>query len=156
MKSYRDALSEQLAAFPIPADGTVFDGLAVGELDAPFRALLEAIPGWQWQLEAVVTPNQLAGLGRLDASITISRLQLGDDALVARIRDVHSPVVWLIEPPEISAERARSLAFNVLHTPVDADDRWLFGHDIASYKATPDWLNAKYWANPERWDQNRW
>jgi hypothetical protein len=28
----------------------------------------------------------------------------------------------------------------------------LYSHDIATYKPAPDWLNAKYWAHPERWE----
>lgn len=25
-------------------------------------------------------------------------------------------------------------------------------YDLPRYKPTPDWLNARYWANPERWE----
>ena len=28
--------------------------------------------------------------------------------------------------------------------------------DIETYKHTPDWLNARNWANPERWEKYRW
>ncbi len=28
--------------------------------------------------------------------------------------------------------------------------------DIETYKRTPDWLNARNWANPEMWDKHRW
>lgn len=29
-----------------------------------------------------------------------------------------------------------------------------YGFSITRYKATPDWLNSRYWANPERWNKN--
>ncbi|MGD8939893.1 MAG: DUF6231 family protein [Gammaproteobacteria bacterium] len=32
----------------------------------------------------------------------------------------------------------------------------VYAFDIASYKTTPDWLNNKYWANPELWDKHWW
>lgn len=32
----------------------------------------------------------------------------------------------------------------------------VYYYDIHDYKTTPDWLNKKYWANPLRWDQERW
>ncbi|MDD3447840.1 MAG: DUF6231 family protein [Gammaproteobacteria bacterium] len=32
----------------------------------------------------------------------------------------------------------------------------LYGFDIATYKVTPDWLNSRYWANPELWDRYWW
>ncbi|MDP2225862.1 MAG: DUF6231 family protein [Moraxellaceae bacterium] len=31
---------------------------------------------------------------------------------------------------------------------------WSF--DIRHYKPVPDWLNPKFWANPENWDKYRW
>nr|WP_264480642.1 DUF6231 family protein [Psychrobacter sp. I-STPA6b] len=31
---------------------------------------------------------------------------------------------------------------------------WQF--NLYDYKYRPDWLNAKYWANPENFDKYRW
>lgn len=33
---------------------------------------------------------------------------------------------------------------------------WVYRYNIYDYKITPDWLNSRYWANPEQWDQQRW
>lgn len=33
---------------------------------------------------------------------------------------------------------------------------WLYRYDLYDYKITPDWLNARHWANPRRWDSERW
>ncbi|AWN16946.1 DUF6231 family protein [Salinisphaera sp. LB1] len=33
---------------------------------------------------------------------------------------------------------------------------WLYRYDIFDYKITPDWLNSRYWANPEQWGKRRW
>ncbi|WP_290652932.1 DUF6231 family protein [Aquisalimonas sp.] len=32
----------------------------------------------------------------------------------------------------------------------------LYGFDVGTYKTTPDWLNPRYWANPELWGKYRW
>lgn len=32
----------------------------------------------------------------------------------------------------------------------------VYGFDLATYKTTPDWLNAKYWAHPELFDKYWW
>ncbi|MEH6564662.1 MAG: DUF6231 family protein [Halopseudomonas sp.] len=32
----------------------------------------------------------------------------------------------------------------------------LYTYDLADYKQVPDWLNAKYWANPENFDKYWW
>ncbi|MDZ4298094.1 MAG: DUF6231 family protein [Moraxellaceae bacterium] len=33
-------------------------------------------------------------------------------------------------------------------------EAWSF--DIKTYKAVPDWLNPRFWANPENWNKFRW
>jgi len=40
--------------------------------------------------------------------------------------------------------------------PLSEPGLQIFEFDIRSYKPAPDWLNAKNWANPERWDKHRW
>jgi hypothetical protein len=38
----------------------------------------------------------------------------------------------------------------------EAHRQWALVFDVGSYKATPDWLNARHWANPQLWDKYRW
>ncbi len=40
----------------------------------------------------------------------------------------------------------------------DRDDRHLslFTYDLAAYKSVPDWLNSKYWANPQLFGKYWW
>jgi hypothetical protein len=33
---------------------------------------------------------------------------------------------------------------------------WILYFDIRQYKETPDWLNPRNWAHPERWNKYRW
>lgn len=44
------------------------------------------------------------------------------------------------------------------HARFEKDERCLtlFTYDLADYKSVPDWLNAKYWANPELFDKYWW
>lgn len=58
-------------------------------------------------------------------------------------------LLWLADDNHWSPARLRELGFQPL-----TDRLWAF--DIDDYKAVPDWLNARFWANPERWDQHRW
>lgn len=37
-----------------------------------------------------------------------------------------------------------------------AASRWFLVFDLGCYKAIPDWLNARHWANPQLWDKHRW
>ena len=44
------------------------------------------------------------------------------------------------------------------HARFDKDERslTLFTYDLAEYKNVPDWLNSKYWANPDMFDKYWW
>ncbi|WP_018865016.1 MULTISPECIES: DUF6231 family protein [Thioalkalivibrio] len=37
-----------------------------------------------------------------------------------------------------------------------APDHAVYRTSLYDYKLTPDWLNARFWANPEMWDKARW
>ncbi len=77
------------------------------------------------------------------------------EALIARMRDINAQkVFWVLgEAAPWTPKDAISLGFHQLQQDKGFT---LYGFDINNYKSTPDWLNAKHWANPERWNQNRW
>lgn len=38
-----------------------------------------------------------------------------------------------------------------------AGEHWqAWSYDIRTYKSVPDWLNPRFWANPENWNKFRW
>ena len=70
-------------------------------------------------------------------------------ALIGRMKQ-QAPVVL------VAAREDSPLAFNDflsfgMQRLADADGDALFLFDLHSYKPAPDWLNSRYWANPERW-----
>lgn len=73
-------------------------------------------------------------------------------AEISRLRD-RCP--WLVVLTESFAgadfNAFLGLGFERLYASADGASH-LYSHDIATYKAVPDWLNAKYWAHPERWE----
>ncbi len=81
---------------------------------------------------------------------------------LARLRDLYCERVLLFTPTASGTPRGwspatlRALGFvRLFQTPGEAG--WgLYGFDLYDYKATPDWLNPRYWANPELWDRYRW
>lgn len=77
------------------------------------------------------------------------------EALLAGMRDINAQkVFWVLgKDAPWTAKEALALGFRQLqHSGAST----LYGFDIDNYKTTPDWLNAKNWANPERWDKSRW
>ncbi|PWV60595.1 DUF6231 family protein [Plasticicumulans acidivorans] len=83
----------------------------------------------------------LDGLERLPA----------DDArhLLARLRD-HQCHDGLIRSPRTLWDDSAWLGLGFTLPASDATHR-LARWSLAEYKTVPDWLNAKFWANPERW-----
>ncbi len=47
----------------------------------------------------------------------------------------------------------RALGFSQIEQ-IEGWELWQF--NILEYKQTPDWLNSRYWANPENWGKYRW
>ncbi|MFQ5994948.1 MAG: DUF6231 family protein [Acidiferrobacterales bacterium] len=109
-------------------------------------------------------------LGRYDLGFVANVLEHMDkgDAgqLIARLRDVHTKCLFVVLPmgPKHEGltstwEMADLIGYGMrLATTYERGDKRLqmYGFDIADYKDTPDWLSARYWANPERWDKERW
>lgn len=79
-----------------------------------------------------------------------------EHALV-RLRDLFAKKVMVIADPSI-AKQLRALGFNQvlngLPSELHAVQLWQF--NILTYKQVPDWLNARFWANPDNWDKFRW
>ena len=45
----------------------------------------------------------------------------------------------------------RALGFTLSLADTAANVR-VYHYDLDTYKTVPDWLNARFWANPERWE----
>lgn len=78
--------------------------------------------------------------------------------LLAALRDRCARRVLVALPPHVwSAQDMRGFGFETLGAVRSGDGMLAtYGFDIDHYKRTPDWLNARNWANPELWDRFRW
>ena len=72
--------------------------------------------------------------------------------LLARVRNFVSPRIIVIADVHCALTRLDFLALGY-ETLVaeEVEPIALYQFDLATYKQVPDWLNARYWANPERW-----
>jgi hypothetical protein len=79
------------------------------------------------------------------AELTISRLRdlLAEQVLV--LTPQHSPT-WTV---------AKMLSFG-FKSIAELKGWQAWGFDIHTYKDVPDWLNAKFWANPKNWGKYWW
>jgi hypothetical protein len=86
--------------------------------------------------------------------------------VLARLRDLYCAVLYVLVPMGdrwsglVSRWENQELITYGLRParqyPATGKPLYLYHYDIFDYKLTPDWLNSKYWANPHRWDKERW
>lgn len=72
--------------------------------------------------------------------------------LLSQVRDFIAPCIVVIAGPHCALDRLAFLAigYDTLGHD-DIEEITIYRHDLATYKPVPDWLNARYWAHPERW-----
>jgi len=73
--------------------------------------------------------------------------------LINQTRLYAAPRILLAAQPgcALDDETFRALGFTLSATDT-AENLRIYDYDLATYKTVPDWLNARYWANPERWE----
>ena len=84
--------------------------------------------------------------------------------ILAQLRDRRCKLIHIgLEHSHASNETAilpqdlAALGFTCIHQyPFKNHAFHLFRFSLYNYKRTPDWLNSRFWANPERWDKTRW
>lgn len=85
--------------------------------------------------------------------------------LIARLRDLNAAQLLIsidlnTETPDLERWQAAdlyALGLKLRDRKCEKDaDLALFEFNLRSYKSTPDWLNARFWANPELWGKHRW
>ena len=108
--------------------------------------------------------TDLEGLGQFDFAFvaeTLERLpKAAGRQLLASLRDLHGGRFAVALDPqhgETADERWRDeelLAMGLVRAR--RGDYALYLFDIRTYKHTPDWLNPRFWAHPERWGKDWW
>lgn len=125
------------------------------------------------RLDHLINEDVLAQLqtrGRYDCCFVANVLERMEKAeagqVLARLRDLHAARLFVVVPigedrSDLASawEMTDFIAYGMrLLRSYEQDGKRLQMHefDIGAYKRTPDWLNAKHWAHPERWDKERW
>lgn len=114
--------------------------------------------------------DELEGRQRFDLGIVIDALERMEKTqagyLIARLRDLYTARFCALVPIGTAWAGLRSywepsdlyaFGMSLVNRYQEGDKPLdLYKFDIATYKKTPDWLNAKDWANPQLWDKYRW
>lgn len=73
--------------------------------------------------------------------------------LISRTRLYTAPRILIAAQSGCALDDAtfRALGFTLSGTDT-AENISIYHYDLATYKTVPDWLNARFWAHPERWE----
>jgi hypothetical protein len=132
--------------------------------------LLEIQPASVCALDAAA--QQLAGQMLRDTPIHLHgnppeqtcALALGIDALngldapraqqlIGRVRLYAAPRILIAAQPGCALDDAAFRALGFTLSLVDTTENVrVYHYDLDTYKTVPDWLNARFWAHPERWE----
>ena len=139
----RDTLAEALR-------GVAPDAICVLDAGA-LQVAGELLPETPLKLCDATSANAPAQLALLkDALHALDPTQAR--ALLARVRDFVAPRIIVIADAHCALSRLDFLALGYETLAADeAEKVTLYQLDFATYKQVPDWLNARFWANPERW-----
>ncbi len=127
------------------------------------RDYVAAAPGRLAQHQAEALPTA----GHFDLVVVAELLERlpknRGEQLLARLRDIHGGRFLLLLTATPRTEHASQwdgnelLALGLIRVGSYPDaDRHLYRYDLHDYKTTPDWLNPRFWAHPERWDKDYW
>lgn len=112
-------------------------------------------------LGALNSPRQLPAPARhgavyLDQVLENMALASGRQ-LISALRNHYSPELVVLAGPSADGSwtTADFLAMGFRIAGRSAEYA-VFHYSLRAYKATPDWLNSRYWAHPERFDKFRW
>lgn len=76
--------------------------------------------------------------------------------LLVKLRDLMAKRIVVVSALT-DEQLLRSLGFTQLIDKTShAENFALWQFNILTYKHVPDWLNSKFWANPENWNKFRW
>lgn len=79
--------------------------------------------------------------------------------LLGRLRDLYAPRFLALVRQGGAWRNTELIAFGLrrcAHFDAGGLRYGLYRFNIHDYKDVPDWLNARYWAHPERWGKARW
>lgn len=125
---------------------------SVCALDAPacqlVAATLPTTPCHPPEVSSAMPCSLAVGIDALDGRDAADAAQW-----IARVRLYAAPRLLLAASRActLDDDAFRALGFSLSLTDPAARVR-VYEYDLATYKTVPDWLNARFWAHPERWE----
>ena len=114
-----------------------------------------ATPFSQQQL-AEIEPIDVAVVSQLVESMPKTQAQ----QWLGLMRNLYAPHVVLICEPKLAQQQdwalSDFLAMGLKHLAGSSEGLQVYSYAIENYQPKRDWLNSRFWANPENYDKYRW
>ncbi len=134
--------------------------LIAGELA---NSMCDGITQSSHQLTGPFSLAQLTDLSAFEVAVvsdlTETLTKTEAESWLGLLKNRHSPHIILVVDRNIAEQKAwqfadfLSLGFKL----IKQIDNWqIFHYAIESYQPKKDWLNSRYWANPENFEKYRW
>jgi len=114
-------------------------------------------------LENCQTLDELETLGRFDAALVVDWLEhrphIEGIQLLARLRNLHTPHIWLMlkDTPSWSMSDLIGLGFHRQNQQQHEDQNSSsYVYRLESYNHKRSWNSPKHWANPQNWGKYWW
>lgn len=139
--------------------------LVIDPSTEPLPALTPSRQGGRVTYLSIADDDAPTPDARFDFAIVANSLEHLDKQaagrLIARLRDLHTQRFVVLVPlgEEWGGHASHWTENDLLAYGMTLMARFeqhgrplaLFHYNLADYKTTPDWLNSRYWAHPERW-----
>lgn len=129
--------------------------VAIGALDCPTSTVsVRQLTLEQALSEAGQHAKTDLALARLESRLSSTQAR----QLIAVMRDLMARQVLVFVPENLLDDTTLTgLGLTRQARFMEAEELWqAWSYDIRTYKAVPDWLNPRFWANPENWNKYRW
>lgn len=122
---------------------------------------LPAGPAWHWRTPADLLQEPWRQRHDFAAAWLPASLDARDALhVLSALRDLHARQLLAFVPLSAYGWHEDTLLGLALQRQARFEhegqlyEAW--SYDIRTYKAVPDWLNPRFWANPENWGKYRW
>ncbi|MFN3586547.1 MAG: DUF6231 family protein [Moraxellaceae bacterium] len=129
------------------------EAVLIGDLPWPAQSACTVTP-----LDLPVATEQIPSTALAIAALPANTGVTAARQLIACLRDLKARQL-LVFVPETLLDDTALLGLGLTRQAryeLDGEQWQAWSFDIRHYKSVPDWLNPRFWANPENWNKYRW
>ena len=114
-------------------------------------------PGWDWiENSALLGKHFTAHYDLAALDLSEEELSQASVQVATRLRDLLAKRVVICARKEDALYGLGFFEMSLEETGIEPGEYRYWQFNIHDYKQVPDWLNARFWANPQNFNKYRW